>query len=840
MAKSKSSFFLFGMILLSLALGIFVSYLLLFANALFISEIGTSQLPMAYLISGIGGLFITWLFNKYEKKWGFSKAATFFSVIIAVLIFLIWYAYVQNFYTYYVVFFSYAMYWISVNFTGLVFWKIPSNIFNLEENKKYNGIISSGEGISAIISYLSVPLLLSLDFFTRDKFLLISFFGILSFAGITFLLSRGIVAKAAPERKSEAKESGTSDQKKLTKEPYFKLIFLSVLLAVVIQLVIDFCLMEVSANRMSDPLELAKYFSFIFGGMRVIELLLKSFVSKFLIKEYGVFISLTTMIFALSFTTIVGISSYFTGSLGLILIVASLGKVFERSLYRSLHAPTINLLYQAYPMAKRSLTQNYADGFGKTAGQFVAALLILGIGAIEDFEIKVLFTLILVLVVLVVWLIVSKKLIFFYKLELSNILKSMNASVKSTPNTAVADLHEATNQAKQTSSILDPVLVIQQKTDQLFALEKAYTSEDFNLATSLTQEDSNALALLAEGIISDLHTLNSTQLSKYHEQLVAKKEGNGRPSKLLELLDLLVHTTSIQKNVHFNFYSSQKKLKGVDFLYSSVIQHMVKMQVQDLGNQDYYLLLEERIQKYSYLLICHKDLGKSYPALDKLILSETKTAKNDILYCLSFKHDPVTLNQIVTMINQGDKSEELISLELLELILEEQEKKWILPIFKESNPDKILGKLERDFPQVVLGNEKRLLSILSSFKLDIPSIIKSQALIDLLRDFPSMSNKALFNSIQKSNPRLSQLTNKFEGERKGGNSTAVLDVDPVSNQDLENEFAGQQTSAEVSSLHYSYWFNKPEANEEGSSAQKGLYSVYKTLFPVVFPLEKLN
>jgi len=838
MAKSKSSYFLFGMILLSLALGIFVSYLLLFANALFISEIGTSQLPMAYLISGVGGLFITWLFNKYEKKWGFSKAATFFSVIIAVLIFLIWYAYVQNFYTYYVVFFSYAMYWISVNFTGLVFWKIPSNIFNLEENKKYNGIISSGEGISAIISYLSVPLLLSLDFFTRDKFLLISFFGILSFAGITFLLSRGIVTKAAPEKVSETKDSGTSDQKKLTKEPYFKLIFLSVLLAVVIQLVIDFCLMEVSANRMSDPLELAKYFSFIFGGMRVIELLLKSFVSKFLIKEYGVFISLTTMIFALSFTTIVGISSYFTGSLGLILIVASLGKVFERSLYRSLHAPTINLLYQAYPMAKRSITQNYADGFGKTAGQFVAALLILGIGAIEDFEIKVLFTLILVLVVLVVWLIVSKKLIFFYRLELSNILSSLNVTDKSNIITPVGSQQE-TDPSTQTTLSLDSVLVLQKKTEQLFALEKACISEDVK-STILSQEDSNALAMLAEGFVADLHALNSTQLSKYHEQLISGKEGHREPSKLFDLLDLLVQTTSIQKNVNFNFFGSQKKIKGVDFLYTSVIQHLVMRQVQDLGNQDYYILLEERIQKYTYLLICHKDLGKTYPVLDKLLLSETKTAKNDILYCLSFKHDPVTLNQIVTMINQGDKSEELISLELLELILEEQEKKWILPIFKESNPDKILSKLERDFPQVVLGNEKRLLSILGSFKLDIPNLIKSQALLALLRDFPSVSNKALFNSIQKSNPRLSQLTNKVEGEGKVGNSTAVLDVDPVSNQELENEFAGQQTAAEVSSLHYCYWFNKSEVNEEGTSAQKGLYSVYKTLFPVVFPLEKLN
>jgi hypothetical protein len=572
--------------------------------------------------------------------------------------------------------------------------------------------------------------------------------------------------------------------------------------------------------------------------MRVIELLLKSFVSKFLIKEYGVFISLTTMIFALGFTTIVGISSYFTGYLGLILIVASLGKVFERSLYRSLHAPTINLLYQAYPMAKRSITQNYADGFGKTMGQFVAALLILGIGAIEDFEIKVLFTLLLVLVVLVVWLIVSKKLIFFYRLELSNILSSLNVSDKSNTITPVGSQQE-TDPSSQTTLSLDPVLVLQKKTEQLFALEKACISEDVK-STILSQEDSNALAMLAEGFVADLHALNSTQLSKYHEQLISGKEGHREPSKLFDLLDLLVQTTSIQKNVNFNFFGSQKKLKGVDFLYTSVIQHLVMRQVQDLGNQDYYILLEERIQKYTYLLICHKDLGKTYPVLDKLLLSETKTAKNDILYCLSFKHDPVTLNQIVTMINQGDKSEELISLELLELILEEQEKKWILPIFKESNPDKILSKLERDFPQVVLGNEKRLLSILGSFKLDIPNLIKSQALLALLRDFPSVSNKALFNSIQKSNPRLSQLTNKVEGEGKVGNSTAVLDVDPVSNQELENEFAGQQTAAEVSSLHYCYWFNKSEVNEEGTSAQKGLYSVYKTLFPVVFPLEKLN
>jgi AAA family ATP:ADP antiporter len=231
MGKSKGKYFLIGMILLSLALGIFISYFFVFVNALFISEIGTSKLPMAYLISGIGGLFITWAFNSSEKKWGFAKASTVFGLFFALVMFLIWYAYVQGLFLYYVVFFAYSWFWVSSNFTALVFWKLPSNIFNLEENKKYNGIISSGEGISAIISYLSVPALLTLDFFTRDKFLLISFIGILAFSGITYFLGRGIVVKA-PVKNVADNQVSSGSQKSLVKERYFQLIFLSVLLSV--------------------------------------------------------------------------------------------------------------------------------------------------------------------------------------------------------------------------------------------------------------------------------------------------------------------------------------------------------------------------------------------------------------------------------------------------------------------------------------------------------------------------------------------------------------------------------------------------------------------------------
>ena len=429
MVRSSSSYLLFGIILLSLALGLFISYFFVFVNALFISEIGTSKLPFAYLLSGFAGLFISWVFNSLEKKLGFAKTSTLLGFIFSAVIFLIWFFYTKGKGVYYIIFFAYAWFWISTNFTALVFWKLPSNLFNLEENKKYNSIISSGEGISAIIAYLSVPALLTLDFFTRDKLVLISFVGMALFSVITFVLGSKIKNPNSPQAKK------TEDPKKnqlnqILREPYFQLIFYSVVLSIVVQFLIDFSLMEVSANQMRDPKQLAQYFSFIFGGMRVIELTLKFFISKYLVREHGVFISLTSLIFALLFVTLVGLTSFFTGYLSLILIVASLGKVFERSFYRSIYAPTINLLYQAYPQDKRSLTQNYADGYGKTIGQLIAAAFIFGFAQILNFEDRILILLLVVLVILFIWFFVSKKLINHYKLELTKILNTLKSKTE--------------------------------------------------------------------------------------------------------------------------------------------------------------------------------------------------------------------------------------------------------------------------------------------------------------------------------------------------------------------------------------------------------------------------
>jgi ATP:ADP antiporter, AAA family len=844
MKNPKGFYILTWMVLLSLALGVYISYFFVFVNALFISEIGTSELPLAYIFSGLGGTMITWLFNIAEKKWGFAKSSTLFCLFFAFVMFSLWFFYIQGIHLYFLIFFSYAWFWVSINFTTLIFWKLPSYIFNLSENKNYNGVISTGEVISAIIAYLSVPALLNLDFFTRDKLLLVSFFGIALFSFITFILGQTIKNKA-PLKQKESNKILNSDQTNLLTEPYFQLIFISVFLGVIIQLLVDFSLMEVSAQQMSDPNELAKYFALLFGAMRVLELILKSFVSKYLVREFGVFISLSTLIFALAFIAIIGLSSLFFGYFGLILIVASLSKVFERSLYRSIYAPTINVLYQAYPITKRALTQNYADGFGKTIGQLMAAVILFIIATIDSFESKVFILLLSILVILFIWLIVSKKLTFHYKIELLNILKSLGEKNKLTiinkdssivtENLNIAKKNCPNVHLKKALSVEEQIIFI----NFLFDIESHESALKNEISELNTTFNSNqALTSNIKLLIEVIKEYNKNELFQVLNHITSLKEKLTRESKLLHLLNLYIQISLIKITTNFKFFNFNKKLRSVDFLSSALIQNLADLKFQDLSKQDYYFLLEERIQKYTYLLACSRDIGKSNSILSNMVLLEIKATKNDILYSLNFHNDPIILNQIINMLNIGDKTQELIALELLELILEEQEKKWILPIFRENQTENILNKLESEFPQILMGKEKRLISILANNLIDIPAIIKSTALIELISSFPDPTYYQLVNTISKNSSGVIQfVANRLMQIKNNSNNKALATTTNIFS-DLLNTSTDQFQKSEISTtLQYLYWIEDSESDNQNENK---MTPVYNNLYKSVFPMERLE
>jgi hypothetical protein len=103
---------------------------------------------------------------------------------------LVWYCFTIFGTNKLVIFFSYAWFWVIGNFILLLFWKLPGKFLSFGQNKKLNGIISSGEVISAILAYLSIPLLLSQGIIVKESYLLlISFSGILLFWGSFLILN---------------------------------------------------------------------------------------------------------------------------------------------------------------------------------------------------------------------------------------------------------------------------------------------------------------------------------------------------------------------------------------------------------------------------------------------------------------------------------------------------------------------------------------------------------------------------------------------------------------------------------------------------------------------------
>ena len=160
---------LFILVFLSIILGIYIPFFFVFVNAEFLLLIDPKYLPFAFILGGIGGLSFAKLFELIEKKLPIKTALILFSSLISFVLMTIWGLY--NFTSLpknILVFLLYSWFWISSSKVIMIFWKIPTLIFDLSENKKYNSYISIGEVFSAILVYLIIiPIIENFNLFGR-------------------------------------------------------------------------------------------------------------------------------------------------------------------------------------------------------------------------------------------------------------------------------------------------------------------------------------------------------------------------------------------------------------------------------------------------------------------------------------------------------------------------------------------------------------------------------------------------------------------------------------------------------------------------------------------------
>lgn len=667
-------------------MGIFISFYFILVNDLFPRQVGISNLSLAFVASGIFGYLITFLYNKTEACLGFMKAATVFTILFTVCIGLICFFYIAEIQTKLVVFMAYTWFWVSSNYLNLVFWKIPALYFDLGENKQYNGWISTGEVMSSIVAYSLVFV-----FKFNDYILLsISGFSMLAFL-VLFVLIRIRLNKIVPKKTNN--NSSTAQKISLStiwKNDYFKFILGAIFFAIVIQLLVDYSLLDATSHEMTDVKERKGFLAFWYMIMRILEFILKAVVSRIIIKELGLFVGLISIISGLSLIVIGGLISVTTGFSSSIVIFSTLNKVLERSIFRSIYAPTINILYQAYPIELRSVSQNYADGYGKTFGQIAAGMLILAISQLNTFNLRILLVFGLISFILFLWFLVSKNLIKQYKLELGE-------------------------------------LIIRIKKN----------SEKQSLA-HLSLKPNNSLYNIADQKLLDLHNYNKNN-SSFNEierlwfKTVEKFKTQRKTNFRIDMLVVYVYLKYFNELPELKMGSALRTLLNIDkYLYSSILAETKIKIDKSKHHQIYIQLLQRSISDFTYIMASIHDLKNASPSLKKLLDAERIQCLFDILYILRAAHDRDVFDQIIPMIMSGDRSQEMIAFELLELMLTDEEKIWALPSLREKNPVTVMHKLEEDFPQSFLSLEARLLSIVGKNAMQLSEFTRYIALRDLI------------------------------------------------------------------------------------------------------------
>ncbi|MDP4580901.1 MAG: hypothetical protein NWS66_12325 [Saprospiraceae bacterium] len=646
------------LVVMSFFAGIYISYYISYISALFVKIVGPDTLPLAYIVSGLGGSLMTNIYNKLEIKYSFLSVTSLFVLFISISLLIVWHYCTTFENNNLVIFLSYSWFWISGNFVLLVFWKLPTILLNLGQNKKFTGLISSGEVISAIIAYLSVPFIISQGIITKESnLLLISLIGITCFLILLFILPlRKSVHSKKVELNNKIKETNTTFYE-LMKSPFFRLIFFSVLFSVFIQSTIDYSLMLITKEIITETKYLAAFFGSIFGFSKLFEFFLKTTLSNKMLKLFGVQVGLFAFSLVIGIVTVIGLFSNYFGAITFLFIATLMSKIMERSLSRALFTPSISILFQVYVGKIKSIVQNYGDGYGKTFGQLIAGVVLLAISYSTEFYTK--FTL------LHIFILISAGIIF------------------------------------KMSAILSPLY-----REKLMHRIARMVSFDINSGNNKMDVIPDSIKFNTMSAMTNLSTpFNSTDDLK----IIKYSDIKAR------ITQETVLATYFQNLPVDNIDNVLLKLKAFnnDILYSILKILSKKNNLFLEKNTIYYEILLMLIDKYgSFLSILNTLDDKAGVDLKLSINTEIINLMDMIYMCLSLANEKEIINSIKTLNSSLEVENQIIALEILGLILDKQEKAYLLPIFQESNQNKIIRKLEKFIPIVKQNYTNTLLSLI--------------------------------------------------------------------------------------------------------------------------------
>lgn len=423
----------------SVFLGIFVGAFDISAHSFFLSVFDERMMARGYVLSGLAGIILTFLFTYLQKRSRFS----FFSVLnlafITIVTFVLWILMTTTS-ARWVIWLLFIMLG-PLNILALLgFWGTAGRLFSLRQGKRLFGLVDAGLIAGIIVISYAIPLLLGMGV-NPDFIIVISAGGALAASimqGLTvtrFTLNHN---KTQGVELQNTREEKNSVLKIIGRDPYLLMMALFVVLSVMTAFFVQYSFMAVTREQYPAEEDMARFLGFFTGSMMIFTLLIKLLAFSYLIRNYGLRICLLISPVLIGAFTLVAaltglLSGYTPAAPGFMFffMLLAMSRLFSKSLKDSLESPSMKVVYQTVDEERRYDIQSAMDGTVNEIAALTAGLILAGLGLISFFRL-IHFSLVLVLIS-GLWLIVAYKLYNGYR---DSIRKALDA-VKDRPRESV-------------------------------------------------------------------------------------------------------------------------------------------------------------------------------------------------------------------------------------------------------------------------------------------------------------------------------------------------------------------------------------------------------------------
>jgi len=394
------------------------------STTIFLERFDTQMLPMAYAVAGVVGYLSWWLLSKIDKK--LTAINQLILKTLIVLVSVLFFSLGNQFFpSDELAFVMFIWFRVLAFISVVVFWGVAGRLFDLRQGKRVFGLVSTGEVLSDIVGFFSIPLLLR--YINYSELLYLACFSMLICLVLLIVIVREFRSKIQPPEdrtkvvvKSNSKGSNFFEY---LKEPYFRQIFLLAMIPIFGLMFIDFMFLDQTRQGFSDPEVLANFLSIFFGAVAIVELIIKIFLSGRIISKYGLKVGLLSLPVALLCSTLLAsFSGLFYGPTVMFFSFIILLKLSDRSIRSAIYDPAFQILYQPLPAEERMDFQNKIEGVPKALGNTVAGLVLLGLTAI-GLQNMVYYNLIF-LVISIVWVSFTVSLYKEYRAKVRSVLMS--------------------------------------------------------------------------------------------------------------------------------------------------------------------------------------------------------------------------------------------------------------------------------------------------------------------------------------------------------------------------------------------------------------------------------